>query len=72
MLRQTMRHLSNDNHKDQIEEQLEEGHPAIALSVLEPCWRLPETPESRIAGHGGTLATPLLGHRYCDPKRFFN
>src|SRR5207342_1179652 len=44
--------LRDDDDEDQVEEQLEEGHPPVGRPVLVPTGRLPKTPEDGRLRHG--------------------
>ena len=56
-----MRELRDEDDEDQIEEQLEEGDPAILGSVLETGRRVPPPSECERSGHRTKLTDVRMG-----------
>jgi hypothetical protein len=46
-----MGQLGDENDEDEIEEELEEGHPTIRGAVFVTARRLPPAPEGETSGH---------------------
>ena len=51
-----MGELRDDHDEDEVEEQLQEGHPPVGRSVLVPTRQLPQTTEDRRLRHGSNVA----------------